>query len=656
VDQQGLRQRLAAILAADAVGYSRLMEADERGTLKALDAARSVFRAEVEANQGRVINMAGDSVLAVFDTAAGAVTAALGAQHALGSSGGARDGPHLPFRIGVHLGDVIEAGGDMHGDGVNIAARLQALAEPGGIVVSEAVRGAVKSRVAATFEDRGLQNVKNISDPVRTFTVHPEGSAPPAALAASSAPTPTLVAAPNSSAATARFTKRRLAQLSATGIAILVAIGATVWMRPSPPPGAPPTVASSAPAPLGKPSIAVLPFDNMSGDPEQTYFADGITEDLITDLSKVGGLFVIARNSTFVYKGKSRDIREIAKALGVRYVLEGSVRKSGTDIRVNAQLIDATTGGHVWADRYDGDLKNIFNLQDTVTRNVVKALAVELTKEDKDRVAQRGTENAQAYDVFLKGWEHYLKQTPEGFRDALVDFKKATELDPNYGRAWAALAAIYWESYRRYWGPAVGIRSSAHQVQYEAEQHLAKAMRAPTPLAHQVASAMLVHAQQHTEAIVEAKRAIASDPNDADGYIGLAAALNFAGRPAEALEAVERAMRLNPHYPSTYLYQRGLSQFGMNRLDEAALSLEKALALNRDDYWSQRLLLSTFGLLGRRDDTSRLAETMKNSDKRGLRAYYDPLSIKAVAFWYPFANADDAKRFAEGLRKAGVPE
>jgi tetratricopeptide (TPR) repeat protein len=283
-------------------------------------------------------------------------------------------------------------------------------------------------------------------------------------------------------------------------------------------------------------------------------------------------------------------------------------------------------------------------------------LAVELTKEDKDRVAQRGTENAQAYDVFLKGWEHYLKQTPEGFRDALVDFKKATELDPNYGRAWAALAAIYWESYRRYWGPAVGIRSSAHQVQYEAEQHLAKAMRAPTPLAHQVASAMLVHAQQHTEAIVEAKRAIASDPNDADGYIGLAAALNFAGRPAEALEAVERAMRLNPHYPSTYLYQRGLSQFGMNRLDEAALSLEKALALNRDDYWSQRLLLSTFGLLGRRDDTSRLAETMKNSDKRGLRAYYDPLSIKAVAFWYPFANADDAKRFAEGLRKAGVPE
>ena len=210
-----------------------------------------------------------------------------------------------------------------------------------------------------------------------------------------------------------------------------------------------------------KPSIAVLPFVNMSADPDQAYFADGITEDLITDLSKVAGLFVIARNSTFVYKGKAIDIREVAKALGVRYVLEGSVRRSVDEVRINAQLIDATTGGHVWADRYDGDLKNIFALQDKVTRHVVTALAVELTKDDRERVARRGTENAQAYDVFLKGWQHYLRQTPEDFRAAIVQFKKAAELDPEYGRAYAALAATYWEASTRYWGLALGIKRAS---------------------------------------------------------------------------------------------------------------------------------------------------------------------------------------------------
>jgi TolB-like protein/Flp pilus assembly protein TadD len=619
------------------------METDERTTVAALDAAREVFRAEIEANQGHVINMAGDSVLAVFDTAAGAVTAALAVQRTLDAS--SRDVPdvrRMRFRIGVHLGDVTEkADGDLYGDGVNIAARLQALAEPGGIIVSEAVRGAVKSRVAATFDDRGMQSVKNIADPVRAFAVRLEGAPP--------SPAP-----PRSVAA--RRVPRRAFSLAAAGVALLCGIGTTVWLLQSR--SGPPVVVTSpappaaVPSPSGKPSIAVLPFDNMSGDPEQAYFADGITEDLITDLSKVSGLFVIARNSTFAYKGKARDVREIAKALGVRYVLEGSVRKSGADIRVNAQLIDAASGGHVWADRYDGDLKNIFGLQDTVTRNVVKALAVELTKDDKDRVARRGTDNVQAYDVFLKGWEHYLRQTPEEFKAAIADFKKAAEFDPNYGRAYAALAAAYWESYTRYWGLAMGIGRHIHDAQYEAEQSLAKAMRNPTPLAHQVASAMLVHAQQHEEAIAEAKLAIAADPNDADGYVALARALSFAGRSGEALEAVDRAMRLNPHYPSGYEYQRGLAQFGLNRIQDAAASLERAVALNPDDYWSQRLLLATYGLLGRRADASRLAQAMTTQ----LKDHRDPLSIRAVTFWYPFANADDAGRFAEGLRKAGVPE
>ena len=636
----GIRQRLAAILAADAAGYSRLMAADEPATVAALDAARGIFKSQIESHQGRVIDMAGDSVLAVFETAAGAVTAALAAQQALYAlSNSVPEDRRMHFRIGVHLGDVMEkADGTVYGDGVNIAARLERLAQPGGVSVSDAVKTALRGKVHAIFEDQGEQTVKNIADPVQAYALRlgPEDAT---SAAVAPAPSPRLA--------------RRAAVVA--GIALVVAVGVIAWLMPwrsgvETAPAERTTLAIPA-----KPSIAVLPFENMSGDPEQAYFADGMTEDLITDLSKVAGLFVIARNSTFAYKGKSKDVREIAKTLGVRYVLEGSVRRSGGEIRVNAQLIDATTGGHVWADRYDGDMKSIFGLQDKVTRNVVAALAVELTKDDRARVARGGTENAQAYDVFLKGWQHYLRQTPEDFRAAIVHFTKAAELDPKYARAYAALAATYWEAYRRYWALPLGLRTM-HDLNFQAEQFLAKAMANPTPLAHQVASAMLLQAQQHDDAIAEAKRAIAIDPNDADGYVALASVLSFTGRAGEALEQVERAMRLNPHYPPHYLYQLGLARFGMNRVEEAAAALERAIALNRDDYWSQRLLLATYGLVGRRVDASKLLEGIKGSEQRGRLAQFDPLTIRAASYWYPFANRADAERFAEGLRKAGVPE
>jgi TolB-like protein/class 3 adenylate cyclase/Flp pilus assembly protein TadD len=644
MNEGGQRQRLEAILAADAAGYSRLMEMDEPATLAALERARSVFRAKIESHHGHVINMPGDSVLAVFDTASGAVSAALAVQRALdAASADVAPDSRLRFRIGVHLGDVIEnPDGDIHGDGVNIASRLQALARPGGIVVSEAVRGAVKSRVAAAFDDLGTQSVKNIAEPVRAFAVRQDGSPKPAAPSARSA------------------SKRPLPLVgwfAAAAVVLLIAGGIAWWQHATPGREVPAQTAAQAPpevrAASGKPSIAVLPFDNMSGDADRAYFSDGITEDLITDLSKVAGLVVIARNSTFQYKGKARDVREIGKALNARYVLEGSVRRSGDTVRVNAQLIDAASGAHIWAERYDGELKNIFGLQDTITRNVVKALSVELTKDESDRVAKRGTGNVQAYDVLLQGWEHYLKQTPDDFRVAIADFKKAAELDSTYSRAYSALAAIYWESYTRYWGVALGL---SRDTQADAEQYLAKAMHDPTPLAHEVASAMLVHNQQHVEAIAEAQRAVASDPNDADGYVALAGALSFAGRPAEALDAVEKAMRLNPHYPSSYAYQRGLALFGLNRLDEATAALERAIELNRDDYWSQRLLLAIYGLTGKREDARRLTETIKSNDRRGRGATWDPLTIRAVSYWYPFAKPEDAKRFAAGLAKAGVPD
>jgi TolB-like protein len=611
------------------------MAADEQQTMAALDAAREVFRSESESHQGRVVDTAGDSVLAIFETASGALSAGLAVQQRLDAASSAiAEERKMRFRIGVHLGDVMEKGdGSVYGDGVNIASRLQTLAAPGGIMVSEAIRGAAKN--AVTFEDHGNQTVKNIAAPVHAFSVRMASAVPHAS---------------------AWLTSRRRYALLASGLAALVVAGAAFWIRPW---AARVTTEGQTAGALSlpaRPSIAVLPFENMSGDPEQTYFADGMTEDLITDLSKVAGLFVIARNSTFVYKGKSRDVREIARTLGVRYVLEGSVRRSGNDVRVNAQLIDATTGGHVWADRYDGDLKNIFGLQDKVARNVVGALAVELTKDDRDRVARRGTANAEAYDVFLKGWQHYLRQTPEDFRAAIVHFNKAAELDPKYARAYAALAATYWDASTRVWDTALGLERN-HEAQLVAQQFLAKAMGDPTPLAHQVASAIALQRQQYDDAIAEANKAIAGDPNDADGYVILASAMSFTGKPAEALELVDRAIRLNPHYPPHYLYQRGLAQFGLKRLDVAAGSLERALELNHEDYWSQRLLLSTYGALGRRDKAAKLlAEMNRAGERRGRSAYLDPITIKAVSYWYPFAIQADAERFAEGLRKAGVSD
>ena len=616
------------------------MAADDTATVAALDAGRTVFRSQIESHQGRVIDMAGDSVLAVFETAGGAVAAALAIQEQLREAAmSVPEERRMRFRIGVHVGDVIEkSDGTVYGDGVNIAARLQVLAEPGGVTISDAVKAALRARVNADFDDLGEQAVKNIRGSVRAFARRVEGS----------------VMTPAAGAGASR--RRRRLVLTLAAAVVVVATGATLaWLAlwrsrvdtvaPTRGPLVLPT----------KPSIAVLPFDNMSGDSEQAYFADGISEDLITDLSKVGGLFVIARNSTFVYKGRARDVREVARTLGVRYVLEGSVRRSGGDIRVNAQLIDATTGGHVWADRYDGDMKNIFQMQDKVTRSVVSALAVELTKDDKARVAQRGTDNAEAYDIFLKAWQHYQRQTPEDFRTAIAQFKKAVELDPKYGRAYAALAATYWAVSTRYWSGPLGL-TQQHEAHYLAEQFLAKAMLDATPLAHEVASAMALQAQRHDDAIAEARKAVAADPNDADGYVALAGALSFAGNPREALESVERGMRLNPHYPPYYLYQLGLAQFGLKQLDAAAASLEKVLALNREDHWSQRLLLATYGLLGRRDSAAKLLTAMnKAAERRGL-AYQDPVTIRAIAFWHPFAERADAERFAEGLRKAGVPD
>ena len=352
-----VRQRLAAILAADVAGYSRLMGSDELATVAALDSARGIFREHIEAHQGHVIDMAGDSVLASFDTATGAVAAALAVQEDLVATVAAvPEDRQMRFRIGVHLGDVMEkTDGTVYGDGVNIAARLEGLAEPGGITVSDAVQGAVQGRVNATFADQGEQQVKNILHTVHAYR---------------------LVSAQREELTTA----------------------ADRSSKPS----------------NEKPSIAVLPFANMSGDSEQEYFADGISEDIITALSKLRWFFVIARNSSFAYKGKADDVKRVARDLGVRYVLEGSVRKGGNRVRITAQLIDASTGSHLWADRYDGDLTDIFALQDEITKKVVAAIEPKLLEAEGIRSQSRSPEDFGAWDMVISANSLFWRLTKEG--------------------------------------------------------------------------------------------------------------------------------------------------------------------------------------------------------------------------------------------------
>jgi TolB-like protein/thioredoxin-like negative regulator of GroEL len=392
-----------------------------------------------------------------------------------------------------------------------------------------------------------------------------------------------------------------------------------------------------------KPSIAVLPFTNMSPDPEQEYFSDGITEEIITALAKIPELFVIARNSTFTYKGKPVKVQQVSEELGVQYVLEGGVRKAGNRVRITAQLIDAITGHQLWAERYDGHIDDVFALQDKVTRKIVAALAVKLTSDEKGRVTNTGTENVAAYDSFLQGRDHYHRQTRDDTAKAVASLKKAIELDPNYGQAHAMLAVAYSAAAKRGWARYLGWPDA----DFLAKEHLRLAMQNPTASVHR--SAAWIHAWkfEHEEAIAEAERAIALEPNNAHSYHAMGGALIYAGRSEEAIDCYKKAMRLNPHYPEQYLWFLGLAQFCVGHLEEAATSFERARKRNpRLAVWP---LAATYAHLGREQEASNLLEG--HMKKRGSKRP----TVKRLLKFFPFKDPKDADRFTAGLRKAGLP-
>jgi TolB-like protein/class 3 adenylate cyclase/Flp pilus assembly protein TadD len=624
---QDFKRKLTAILSADVKGYSRLMQEDEEATVRTITAYREVIGSVVQKYRGRVVDSPGDNILSEFASVIDAVRGAVEIQEELATKNAElSENRRMDFRIGVNLGDVIHEEERIYGDGVNIAARIESLADGGGICISGSAFEQVKNKLELGYEYLGEHSVKNITEPVRVYRVLMD---------------PEAIGKVIGEERVGPRKGQRVA-LAVVTVLLLIVGGVLIWRTASPPVEVASVEKMALPLP-DKPSIAVLPFDNMSDDPKQEYFSDGITEDLITDLSKISGLFVIARNSTFTYKGKPVKVQQVAEELGVRYVLEGSVRKTGDKVRINAQLVDATTGHHLWAERLDGQLGDIFALQDRFTQKIVAALAVKLTADDESLLASRGTDNVEAYDDYLRGLELQQRNTPDDLVKAVEYLKKATEFDPDFARAHAQLASAYHLIITRRWDVDLGW-TDARSLR---SKHLQIAMENPTPLALRTSAKFRLYRRQYEEAIDETERAIALDPNDADSYWSMGFVLTYGGRSAEAVDFFKTAMRLNPYYPGWYPYFLGVAQYCLERYEEAATSQERAFKVdpNSSAWW----LAAAYAQLGR--DQEAADALAKYIEKRGWGL---PL-VESTFRYQPFRNQRDLDRFAEGLVKAGLP-
>lgn len=567
-----LKQRLAAILAADVAGYSRLMAADERATIAALDSARAVFRTQIESNQGRVIDMAGDSVLAVFEAATGAVGAALAIQNDLRSAAESRpESQRMQFRIGVHLGDIIEkSDGTVYGDGVNIAARLEGLAEPGGITVSESIRTAVKGKVSASFEDQGEQTVKNIAEPVRAYRLGPESAA--AATDTRVAKLPSPVPRPHA--------KRWLISALSAVLVLSVVVGGWLWSRRD----------ASSTSPVGKAdlalavskSIAVLPFTNMSEDKGTAYFADGVHEDLLTQLALLADLKVVSRTSVMEYRDTKKNARQIAAELGVGSLVEGSVRRAGNQVRVSAQLIDASSDKHLWAKSYDRELKDIFAIQSELATEIARALRVTLNPRAETQITTRPTSSLEAYDLFLRAQELFNQSQGTvrewaSLKDRIALLSKAVELDPQFAHAWARLAT---EHARAYYSATD--KTTARQAQVKLAMDRALGL-APEDLIVRIAEGdySRMALADYERAAQAYEKVLRAAPHNVDALNGLATVYLYQDRAAERVTLIERALTVEPrsfgalerlkfhyviyrHYERALAYQQNLIELRPN--------------------------------------------------------------------------------------------
>jgi adenylate cyclase len=628
----GVKRRLAAILSADVAGYSRLMAADEAGTHARLKGLRKEFiEPEIAKHHGRVVKLTGDGALVEFASVVDAVECAAAIQKGVAErQADVPNDQRIVFRVGINIGDIIIEDDDIYGNGVNVAARLEALAEPGGICVSRNVYNQVKNKVEFGFEPIGEHKVKNIPEPVVVYHVLTDPG----------------LAAKTLGLKRAGTLRWRWMALAASAVVLAGAAGVTAWLQPWRSAEAP--YEAEAPPLPDRPSIAVLPFDNLSDNPDEEYFADGLTDDLITDLSKISGLFIIARNSVFAYKDRAVEVPEVARELGVRYVLEGSVRRAGERVRINAQLIDGTTGGHVWAERYDRDYADIFAVQDEVIREIAGALSVQLTESQQTQVTRLPTRSLEAYDYYLRAeQEQHSPEGPSGVLRALGLYEHAIALDHDFADAYAgyaSAAAYLWRfSYDTSMAGAV-----ARKRLYDAAGE-ALSLSPQLPRAH----AVLAEAQsvdgEHEAAIQSARRAIDFGPSDAHAYATLASVLAYAGMPAEAVAAADTALRLNPKPPAATLLTAGLALYLDEQYERASAVLEQARDLAPELNEPRAFLAMAYAQAGELDEAKQEVEVLLQRVPSANVQFYRVM-------YAHHRRSEDLARRLDGLRKAGLRE
>jgi TolB-like protein/class 3 adenylate cyclase len=623
---EGFKRKLTAIISADVIGYSRLMRDNEEATVRDIAAHRILITEIIQQYHGRVVDSPGDNILAEFASVVDAVNGSIKIQDDLKKTNAAiAQERRMEFRIGINLGDVIEEEGRIYGDGVNIAARVEKLSAAGGISISGTVYEHIKDKLSLGYLYLGEQNVKNIPEPVRVYRLLTEPEA----------------AGKTIGEKKPKAGKWLLAALSAFALIILVVGGLTLWyyyLRPTIEIGSVERMALSLP---DNPSIAVLPFDNLSSDPEQEYFSDGITEDIITNLSKISGLFVISRNSVFIYKGKAIKIAEVGRELGVRYVLEGSVRKANGKIRITAQLVDASTEAHLWAQRYDRDLKDIFSLQDDVTQRIVSALEVKVTEDEQKRMLRRYTDNMEAYDYYMRGLAYFNKLTKESNILARQMFKLAIDLDPQFAAAYALLGLAHSQEWTQGWS----LEPQPLEHAFELAQK-AIALDETLPQDYAILGEVYLHKNKLEKAIAAQQKAIALSPNDADGIAGLGGILTWAGRPEETIELVKNAMRLNPMYPTEYLWNLGHAYYLMGRIEEAVETLNRARDRSPKYIPVIAYLAASYVELGRLEEARKYgAQFNRLSPSIPLDAWRHRLPYKDKKVW---------DRLYSSWRKAGM--
>jgi adenylate cyclase len=592
VDENALQRRLVAILAADVVGFSRLTGADEDRTLARLRALRSdLIDPTIAVHNGRVVKRTGDGVITEFRSVVDAVRCAVEIQNAMiERNAGVPPERRIEFRIGVHLGDVVEErDGDLMGDGVNIAARLEGVAAPGAICLSEDAYRQVRSRLDFSVSDLGETRLKNISEPMRIYSLQ-------------------------------------------------VGITADAKSGPREEPKA--SVPSGLPE---KPSIAVLPFKNMSGDPEQEYFSDGITEDIITELSRFRSVSVIARHSSFAFKGKSVTLQEIGRDLGAQYLLEGSVRRLGNRVRITAQLIDARTSAHIWAERLDRELADLFAMQDEVTERIVTTIANRMEKTEQERVAGKRPEAMRAYDYILRA-RAIIAETAEANQQARSLYEKALELEP---KSIPALLGIGWsyliDMYGRWNSPEDNVLERAHQLARKALSIDNGDYRV-----HLLMSNILRGQRQYSASLAHCQQAMALNPNDADGAAHMGNLLVLSGQFLEALDWMQKAIRLNPLHPAWYLYAVGEAHYGARQYEQALAPLQEAVNRFPTFITPRRHLAATYAQMGRLDEARvQIAKIRELDPSINVNLYRGTLL---------YENPDDLEHYLDGLRKAGLPE